>query len=288
LLSGETHLACSAEEDIDIEAVGDADEDLDAVAEAVEGMCVECTDQPAALRCDQCRDDYCDVCFQALHRRGTRKAHVTTRLAGAGTAGGANGDGDGEAVAMATGMPAEPAPASEVMGGLEEAREQHQSGVKHIGEWFVERAKYIPLRLSYEERKYLRLLEATLNVSEYTDKVDIVAFMSSKAKRIVEQVWHRCIFSLGRDMLAGNGRPRRALLTAHTLTGASTIHQQVRDICAILSGLLLACDYKAGQKLVSDREFKDNAEFFQTVFEIGRRYKILNPGALLSLCTAAV
>jgi hypothetical protein len=34
----------------------------------------------------------------------------------------------------------------------------------------IERAKFIPLRLKYEERKFLRLLEAGLNVSEYTDK----------------------------------------------------------------------------------------------------------------------
>ena len=37
----------------------------------------------------------------------------------------------------------------------------------NVGEWFVERSKYIPMRLTLTERKYLRLLEATLNVSEY-------------------------------------------------------------------------------------------------------------------------
>lgn len=38
-----------------------------------------------------------------------------------------------------------------------------------VGDWFVERAKYIPLRLALDERKLLRLLEAGLAVSEYTD-----------------------------------------------------------------------------------------------------------------------
>lgn len=37
----------------------------------------------------------------------------------------------------------------------------------NVGEWFVERSKYIPLRLTLGERKYLRLLEAALSVSEY-------------------------------------------------------------------------------------------------------------------------
>ncbi|EFJ53122.1 hypothetical protein VOLCADRAFT_115699 [Volvox carteri f. nagariensis] len=89
---------------------------------------------------------------------------------------------------------------------------------------FAERARYIPLRLSHDERKLLRLLESALNVSEYTDK----------------------------------------------------------DLCAILSGLLVATDYRKGQDLIRDRNFADNAEFFQDIFELGRRYKILNPDKMRS------
>lgn len=48
-----------------------------------------------------------------------------------------------------------------------------------------ERAKYIPLRLSQTERKLLRLVEAALNVSEYTDVVDVLATSRMKTKQRV-------------------------------------------------------------------------------------------------------
>jgi hypothetical protein len=53
-----------------------------------------------------------------------------------------------------------------------------------------------------------------------------------------------------------------------------SILDQIRDICAILSGLLLAHDFRAGQKLIAAKEFKDYAEFFRSVFEIARRHKV--------------
>lgn len=107
-----------------------------------------------------------------------------------------------------------------------------------VGEWFVQRSKFIPLRLTLPERKNLRLLEAALTVSEYTDKIDTIGFGMSKTKRIVHQI---------------------------------------RELCAIMSGLLLSADYKMGQELFSDRDFQANEEFYQTVFELGRRHKIMNP-----------
>jgi hypothetical protein len=49
-----------------------------------------------------------------------------------------------------------------------------------------ERAKYIPLRLTYEERKSLRLVCAAMNVSDYTNAVDIP--FKNKARRYHTQL----------------------------------------------------------------------------------------------------
>lgn len=101
------------------------------------------------------------------------------------------------------------------------------------------RAQFIPLRLSPSERKILRLVEAALNVSEYTDVVDV--------------------------------------LPASRVRARQRIHDQIRDLCSILTGLAVAMDYAVGQRLVKDRNFADNEQFFQTAFEISRRHKIANP-----------
>jgi hypothetical protein len=38
-------------------------------------FCVECELAPATRKCHVCKDQYCDVCFQSLHKKGTRKNH---------------------------------------------------------------------------------------------------------------------------------------------------------------------------------------------------------------------
>lgn len=60
------------------------------------------------------------------------------------------------------------------------------------------------------------------------------------------------------------------------------IVQQIRELCAIMSGLVLATDYKQGQELFQDRDFKGNEMFFQQLFELGRRYKVMNPDKMRS------
>ena len=108
---------------------------------------------------------------------------------------------------------------------------------KEAHDTFRERAKHIPLRLDAEERRLLRLLEAALSVSEYTDKVDVLSWRSKTAR----------------------------------------VHAQVKDICAVLCGLVVAQDYKRGQRLIAQRDFASLADFFRDVFEVGRRHKVMNP-----------
>lgn len=109
---------------------------------------------------------------------------------------------------------------------------------------FSERAKYIPLRLSHDERKVLRLVEAALNVSAYTDEVDVFTYSKIKTRQ--------------------------------------RIHAQIKDLCSILTGLAVASDYSRGQKLVANRDFAQNEAFFQTAFEVGRRHKVANPEKMRS------
>lgn len=221
---------------------------------STEGYCVECEDQPAQIRCDDCQDDYCEVCFAAQHRKGTRRKHISKPLVvhpPGKLPNEQNGDSteareeektdegdddidmadesDTELERIGTGLPTSP---------VKNALGTQPAVGSKVGDWFVERSKYIPLRLSFGERKYLRLLDAALQVSEYTDKIDTIGFGLSKTKRIVSQI---------------------------------------RELCAILSGLVLSADYKLGQSLFTDRDFQKNEQFFQDTFELGRRHKIMNP-----------
>ncbi|GLD93703.1 hypothetical protein PINS_up002308 [Pythium insidiosum] len=104
----------------------------------------------------------------------------------------------------------------------------------------LERAKFIPVRLTYEERKLLRTLEAALAVSHYTDKLDAPA----------------------------NVAPAKRLRT------------QLQEICGFLSGLAVALDYADGQAMLEHKRFAEHARVFQELFELGRRYKIMNPEKL--------
>ncbi|KAJ1300553.1 hypothetical protein OPQ81_002207 [Rhizoctonia solani] len=219
------------------EKAGEEEEIVEESNGAEEGYCVECEDQPANVYCETCADDFCDVCFEAQHRKGTRKLHKSHPLESAQPA--------PAPVATATSSQpddAEPKEADADADELPEAQDPDQpiaeSSKVQPKSSLAKRAQSIPLRLTLEERKLLRLLESALHVSEYTDHVDILSYNSTRTKRAAAQI---------------------------------------RELCSILSGLCLAMDYKAGQELFEGRDFAANEEWFARVFEIGRRHKIMNP-----------
>ncbi|KAJ3243745.1 hypothetical protein HDU78_011812 [Chytriomyces hyalinus] len=268
------------------------------------GFCVECEDQPASLLCKTCADAFCEVCFHSQHRKGSRKQHLSTPIphddvknelkkpravnrTGAGasvriplnpdkkSANNSNAllnasasstnaaallsslknaaevdsddeDGEEEEEEEDADMLDEdeaPAKKSKPSKGLDlsltgtDVANNVAGGKVKVGDWYIDRAKYIPVRLTLSERKYLRLLEAALNVSEYTDKIDILSYANKTRRQVA----------------------------------------QIQELCAIISGLVLASDYKTGQNLFKERNFEDNAEFFRDIFELGRRHKIMNP-----------
>lgn len=50
------------------------------------------------------------------------------------------------------------------------------------------------------------------------------------------------------------------------------IVNQIRDLCAIISGLFVSGNYKQGSEFFSKRTLHENADLFQRIFEVGRRY----------------
>lgn len=75
--------------------------------------------------------------------------------------------------------------------------------------------------------------QGALAVSEYTDKIDILTWRSKTGR----------------------------------------MNAEIKSICALLCGLVVAEDFTEGQKLIRDRDFVANASFFRSCFEVGRRYK---------------
>jgi len=101
-------------------------------------------------------------------------------------------------------------------------------------------SKYIPIRLSEEERRILIVLESALEVSEYTDNVDVIH------SHLRQTRLNRIISGIG-------------------------------EFLSICSGLMVAANLSKGEALVKGKSLSDNVPFFRDMFEIGRRYKIMNP-----------
>lgn len=238
-----------ADELIQEEHTDEAIENDDNEEELDPTLCIECTDMKTEILCNDCQEHFCVVCFEMIHRNGRRKKHEYIKLTADGEQRPASEE-EQKRIQDAnnnTNNTKEGSIASYhgVTENANEAKESIDVPMTNDENSFDQKmlailskhAQYIPMRLTFEERHLLRLLEAALQVSEYTDRVDILSY-KSKTKRIVEQL---------------------------------------KEMCSVLCGLVIASNLKVGQRLLDMKNFSDNAEWFQDIFEIGRRYKIMNP-----------
>lgn len=238
-----------ADELIQEEHTDEAIENDDNEEELDPTLCIECTDMKTEILCNDCQEHFCVVCFEMIHRNGRRKKHEYIKLTADGEQRPASEE-EQKRIQDAnnnTNNTKEGSTASYhgVTENSNEAKESIDVPMTNDENSFDQKmlailskhAQYIPMRLTFEERHLLRLLEAALQVSEYTDRVDILSY-KSKTKRIVEQL---------------------------------------KEMCSVLCGLVIASNLKVGQRLLDMKNFSDNAEWFQDIFEIGRRYKIMNP-----------
>ncbi|CAM9144198.1 unnamed protein product [Choristocarpus tenellus] len=228
--------------------------------------CVECEDQHAEMECLSCGEPFCRPCWGSLHRHGKRAEHVTRALIG-------------ELMPAPSTAPEPPPPPPGVSGNATTGawHEVHQlEKISHLvegesleegdypadkkgmsyricpplckrlrevamgfnGRSMEEECKFIPLRLDERERRLLAMLHGALNASEYTDMVDVISRWGEKSK---------------------------------------TVARELRCILRLLLCMLVAGDPKGGEKVLCGDNLEGNEEFFQEIFEVGRRYKITNP-----------
>ena len=92
------------------------------------------------------------------------------------------------------------------------------------------------LRLDSTERSLLKVLESALDVSEYTDVVDVTFSHLKKSK-------------------------------------TSRMMSSLVDTLNITEGLIISTNLSQGEAMFGGKNHDDNISFYATIFEIGRRYK---------------
>lgn len=139
------------------------------------------------------------------------------------------------------------------------------NAIIRVSENMRERSKYIPLRLTYEERKTLRLVNASINVSDYTNVVDIP--FKNKAKRQHIQLQQVVAFLSGLIAAVDYTKGQEVIASINpSIFRANCSHALIIVILQVLV----------------DRNFQPHEEAIQDMLEIARRYKITNPEKMRS------
>lgn len=277
-------------------------------------FCVECEDVPAAVICEGCHGEaYCGLCFRYLHKKGFRAKHKYHVLSGVklhdhiepnrSGLDSSNSNSNSSTICIAT-------DAGDVtMTNIDDEDDSGSMNVEHnlteilnnkspnninnnedeeenisnngidadgdtkmstcrrgsggeeeiiavVGTAYPkevtseakESARWVPLRVTSEERVLLNMLEGLLEVSQYTDHVDVS-------------------FDYYGWRTSGGGKKQ------------GIIDKELRMVLNLVCGLCVAGDYAHNAEVIQ-RTLAENEGFYQRVFEVGRRFKILNPGKM--------
>ena len=145
-------------------------------------FCIECEDQIAFCQCLSCYDNFCSVCYEHLHKKGERRKHEFKELK-------------------------QKQPETKIEVKVNKLENGHQglesdsvsskiSPIHPRVSCLKDRAKFIPLRLTDDERRLLCVLEGALSISSYTDEVDILTY-ASKTATITTEIRRLCYLVVG-------------------------------------------------------------------------------------------
>jgi len=212
--------------------------------------------------CSECDDQFCELCYLWLHGRGKRKAHNKVDLPHAKKK---------QASAKKEVLTPSPSSSSSSNAASNEPQEEPllhpemlklREAVMNDLEVYplVDRCKYIPLRLNSEERVLLNILEGALEVSEYTDNVDVSDSDYGRGS------WGFSMWSQPYSRHERSGPSRSELIL-----------KELREVFDLLIGLYQCSDYRLGSHLLKSEDGDAKYELIQRIFEVGRRHKIMNP-----------
>ncbi len=261
-------------------------------------MCVECSDQPATLQCISCHDDFCEVCFGALHKKGNRALHKTVPLkavvnrseeelknivaADASTQGTSLADA---AVAAELTMGDVETPASAAAGTVTTAATESTSMTNDVN--------------TSESSTSTSSSSSSTTKTESTEAKSSMGISDDDGDEPTLEQIQRCLIiypslhARSRYIpVRLNEEERRLLriledaLTVSEYTDKVDVfnsdrykimYRELVSMLSTLAGLATAANVKMGRKMFASADLRENFPYFQRLFEIGRRHKIRNP-----------